>query len=210
MTDILEAVAKATNHSQALLDQAASATESAKKNLKATRSRERMYRRELLRRANARMSKALRGIAALLEFGRTVQMQELLQFRGEIIIYAVKDSFADGHLFITPDGLGIEVISYRIAWGSNDSIMGRGNEDPGGSIGISFKTLDSLLNAKLVERIASMKVLGVWLDEEDDSDEAQYQRAELRDAQPEEILFQVLVDCADQAKFERYVRAALI
>jgi hypothetical protein len=54
-----------------------------------------------------------------------------------------------------------------------------------------------------------MKVLGVWLDEEDDSDEAQYQRAELRDAQPEEILFQVLVDCADKDKFERYVRNAL-
>ncbi len=109
MTDILEAVAEATNYSKALLDQATAATENAKKNLKATRSRERLYRRTLLTRANKRMSKALRGIAALLEFGRTVQMQELLQFRGEIIIHAVEDSSTDGHLFITPDGLALKL-----------------------------------------------------------------------------------------------------
>lgn len=210
MTDILEAVAKATNHSQALLDEAAAASEDRKKHNKIERARKLSQRRVLLRRREQRRSKALRGITALLQFGQTPQMQELLRLRFAIRLHGTEDSFVDGNVYLTEDSVRIEILEYGIAYGNNDSILGRGSEDVASSIRLSFRTTDTLLNAKLIPSIFSMKVLDLSPVNDDDSDEAQYRRAELKEALAHEILFQVLVDCADQAKFERYVRAALI
>ena len=209
MTDILEAVANATNHSQALLDEAAALAEDRKKRNKMAQAQSRAQRRIQLRRKEKRLSKALAGITALLHFGKMPQMQELLRLRYAIKLHVTEDSFVDGAVYLTQDSVSIEIIEYGIAYGNCGSILGRASEDTDSSIRISLRTTDTLLNARIIKPIFSMKVLDLSPAHNDRSDEAQYRRVELKNALAHETLFQFLVDCAKPDKFERYLRAAL-
>jgi len=211
MTGILETVAEATNHSRTLLDQAASSAEREKERREISRAENLKQRRADRDIRKYRLSKALAGIASLLDFAQNQEVCELLTLRGKLFLRGMNDSASDSTLYLAADGLHLETIVYGINWGHNESIIGRGAEDPETSTRIKFQSDDTLLTrVRLLTRVWSPYPIDLTPESpKDDPDDAHYRQVQIRDAQPEDIFFQILVDCADKDKFERYVRNAL-
>lgn len=98
-------------------------------------------------------------------------------------------------------GIELKMEAYGIRWGDNDSILGPGDliKDESESILFAYDTMDPFLCwfPRLHKRLGSTsfdvaKAAKYWLRHGDGID-------------PMDMLFQVLVDCADPEKLERYV-----
>lgn len=210
MTDVLEAVSSATAQSQALLDRTAHV---AKQTLDRRRQAQRnsvIARRSQLRVSNARMSQALAGIKALTVFRESTQAQELLSLRGSIVLFARNAAFADSSLYLTADRLCLEDVHYGIQWGHNESIVGRSGEDPFLTARLYFGSTDYLLNSRKLKPILRDNDLDLSPQEADeDWDDYLYRKRIVDDAFDTDIMFQILVDCSNPEKFERYILPAL-
>ncbi len=206
------AVRDSVNKYETLAQDAAKDVEKTKAH-RSLQHRENVKRRhELLRRRNTRMNTALSGLHTLTEFRELEQVQELISLRGSLTLYSGTDTWVDYGIYLRADAIWLEALSYGIAYGKNDSILGRLSEpDAVDSFGTRIATADHLVNSRAIRHIFGFKRYDIpgFYTEKEDSDYEQERRAHLKDAQAEELLFQVLVDCADPKKFEYYAKLSL-
>lgn len=206
------AVRDSVNKYETLAQDAAKDVEKTKTR-RSLQHRENIKRRhELLRRRNTRMHAALSGLQTLTEFRELEQVQELISLRGSLTLYSGTDTWVDYGIYLRADATWLKALSYGIAYGNNDSIRGRLSEpDAADSFSIRIATADHLVNSRAVRDIFSFKRYDIpgFYTEKEDSDYEQERRAHLRDAHAEELLFQVLVDCANPKKFQYYAKLSL-
>ncbi len=211
MTEILEATREATTQSNALLEQVALAARRTQESRREAQLAGVVRRRAKLRVYSARMNQALAGIRALTAFRKSAQAQELFSLRESIVLFDKKVAFADSSLHLTADYLCFVDIHYGIQWGHNESIVGRSGEDQFLSTRLRFGTIDDqLISSRKLERFLGRHPLDLFPQHVDeDWDDYLSRQREVDDAFATDVMFQILVDCGDPAKFENYILSAL-
>ncbi|MES2668603.1 MAG: hypothetical protein V4644_02860 [Patescibacteria group bacterium] len=211
MTGIAQALEDATARTKLLTKQAGiRAAEKLELN-KQLRLAKYALRRDALVTRNKRMARALQGLKALLQFGENPQVQELLAAQDSISIYSQNDVWIDSAVYLAKDGIYVEAKSYGIRWGQNDSLLGRGKLDSITSwrLFFAYGVEDDLVCAKQLEPIFCRTRYTLVTEDIEDEDDLQMIRAQNDDAPEDDLMFQVLVDCADPLRFERYIKRAL-
>lgn len=203
-----------------MLEEVRTATEQIRSDARVTqqRTRERLSmrrrqdlarRRESLRTETRRMRRAMSGVQALRALGQTVEVADYLRLVGAIPLYARNDTFDDVGVYLTTNGILVESRVYGIEYGSNDSIVGRGEYDPvdSFSIRIDYGLTDEFLLARHLDPIWCHYRVSPLLEADADEEEEGHWRVALRDCPADALLFQVLIDCSDPEKLGRYFKS---
>lgn len=210
--ELLQEAARAAAETKTrILEDARESAVRAKERRKLDQRRELARRRQNLHSREVRMHKAIQGAQALLGLVTTNEFTELLELRKQLVLYAREETFEDSGLYLTNSGIILEAKVYGIAYGSNDSIMGRAGCDPEDSLRIMLDTrvTDELLLARKLEGLYNPHGPSPLRELDADDEERGHLEVALREAMAEEILFQILVDCSDSERLSRYVMRAI-
>jgi hypothetical protein len=211
MNGIQEARAAAASSREQLLAQARVSSERVLKRRQEARESKifQLCRRSYVNRK--RMRKAVRGVQALCELGKAPEVQELLKLTESVTLYHRSDTITESVVYLTNNAVVIEACVYNIHSGGARGVVSRGALDPEDSFSAVLdyaNTDERILTARLRPifsdaRLAPMPDIGTH------EEELGHIEVALRDCQPHELVFQVLVDCANPEKLGRYFTSAV-